>query len=84
MFNIFFDHKFFYGIEEVQKLGEMEDFALYSRNYNRLSCVMEKVGIYYIGSLCETFDGCYGVFHTSSFIDPHGLSRYTVIPLNLV
>ncbi|XP_019185655.1 PREDICTED: cinnamoyl-CoA reductase-like SNL6 [Ipomoea nil] len=27
--------------------------------------------------LCEAFRGCHAVFHTSSFIDPHGISGYT-------
>ncbi|GLU01669.1 hypothetical protein SLE2022_189660 [Rubroshorea leprosula] len=28
-------------------------------------------------SLCDAFRGCHAVFHTSSFIDPHGISGYT-------
>jgi hypothetical protein len=31
-----------------------------------------------IESLQEAFQGCRGVFHTSAFIDPAGLSGYTV------
>lgn len=31
-----------------------------------------------LDSLCEAFRGCHAVFHTSSFIDPHGISGYTV------
>lgn len=31
-----------------------------------------------IESLLEAFEGCRGVFHTSAFIDPAGLSGYTV------
>nr|GLL18805.1 cinnamoyl-CoA reductase-like SNL6 [Ipomoea trifida] len=30
-----------------------------------------------LDSLCEAFRGCHAVFHTSSFIDPHGISGYT-------
>ena len=69
--------------KELQKLGEMEEFSLYSAN-NRLSGVVVNVATDSIASIYEDFDGCYGVFHTSSFIDPHGLSGYTVSPLNLV
>lgn len=29
-------------------------------------------------SLCEAFRGCHAIFHTSSFIDPHGISGYSV------
>lgn len=29
-------------------------------------------------SLHEAFDGCVGVFHTSSLVDPGGISGYTV------
>lgn len=29
-------------------------------------------------SLCDAFRGCHAVFHTSSFIDPHGISGYSV------
>ncbi|KAK6266484.1 hypothetical protein QUC31_017321 [Theobroma cacao] len=28
-------------------------------------------------SLCDAFRGCHAVFHTSSFIDPHGISGYS-------
>ena len=68
--------------KELQKLGEMEEFSLYSAN-NILSGVVVNVVVDSIASISEAFDGCYGVFHTS-FIDPHGLSGYTVSPLNLV
>lgn len=33
-------------------------------------------------SLCDAFRGCHAVFHTSSFIDPHGVSGYSVSLLN--
>lgn len=29
-------------------------------------------------SLANAFDGCRGVFHTSSFLDPSGLTGYSV------
>ena len=28
--------------------------------------------------LCSAFSGCHAIFHTSSFIDPHGVSGYSV------
>ena len=31
-----------------------------------------------IGSLEKAFEGCRGVFHTTAFTDPAGLSGYTV------
>lgn len=31
-----------------------------------------------LDSLCNAFRGCHVVFHTSSFIDPQGISGYTV------
>jgi hypothetical protein len=31
-----------------------------------------------LDSLCDAFSGCHAVFHTSSFIDPHGISGYSV------
>ena len=27
-----------------------------------------------IDSLCDAFRGCHAIFHTSSFVDPHGVS----------
>ncbi|KAJ8751847.1 hypothetical protein K2173_026045 [Erythroxylum novogranatense] len=30
-----------------------------------------------LDSLCNAFRGCHAVFHTSSFIDPHGISGYS-------
>lgn len=33
-----------------------------------------------IESLSMAFQGCRGVFHTSAFVDPAGLSGYTVSP----
>lgn len=35
-----------------------------------------------LDSLCHAFRGCHAVFHTSSFIDPHGVSGYSVSFLN--
>jgi hypothetical protein len=35
-------------------------------------------------SLHRAFDGCAGVFHTSAFVDPGGMSGYTVSAPNSV
>ncbi|XP_077244050.1 cinnamoyl-CoA reductase-like SNL6 [Tasmannia lanceolata] len=39
------------------------------------SVVIAKMGD--LSSLCEAFRGCHAVFHTSSFIDPKGISGYS-------
>lgn len=31
-----------------------------------------------VESLTQAFDGCRGVFHTAAFVDPAGLSGYSV------
>ena len=36
-----------------------------------------------LDSLCDAFRGCHAVFHTSSFIDLHGASGYSVSFLNI-
>lgn len=43
---------------------------------NSISAIMAKMTE--VESLSEAFQGCRGIFHTSSFIDPLGLSGYTV------
>lgn len=43
---------------------------------NKISAVMAKLTE--IESLSEAFQGCRGVFHTSAFTDPAGISGYTV------
>ncbi|XP_002305963.4 cinnamoyl-CoA reductase-like SNL6 isoform X2 [Populus trichocarpa] len=30
-----------------------------------------------LDSLCDAFSGCHAVFHTSSFLDPHGITGYS-------
>ncbi|KAM7279642.1 hypothetical protein ACFE04_006776 [Oxalis oulophora] len=30
-----------------------------------------------VESLCDAFRGCHAIFHTSSFIDPHGITGYS-------
>lgn len=44
---------------------------------NRLeSVVVAKMGN--LDRLCDAFKGCHAIFHTSSFIDPHSVSGYSV------
>lgn len=31
-----------------------------------------------VDSLSDAFRGCHAIFHTSSFVDPHGISGYSV------
>uniref|UniRef100_A0A0C9RYK1 TSA: Wollemia nobilis Ref_Wollemi_Transcript_3657_1439 transcribed RNA sequence n=1 Tax=Wollemia nobilis TaxID=56998 RepID=A0A0C9RYK1_9CONI len=60
--------------DELQKLREMEEFATWS---DRAVGVVTNILAEDAAALSEVFEGCYGVFHTSSFIDPHGLSGFT-------
>lgn len=58
--------------DDMEKLREME----MTREEN-LQVVMANLTD--IQSLRSAFEGCRGVFHTSAFTDPAGLSGYTVI-----
>lgn len=40
------------------------------------SVVVAKMGN--LDMLCDAFRGCHAIFHTSSFIDPHGVTGYSV------
>ena len=64
----------FANIEDLDKLREMEMFGENGRDgvWTVMANVMDPV------SLHEAFDGCVGVFHTSSLVDPGGISGYTV------
>ncbi|KAG2625546.1 cinnamoyl-CoA reductase-like SNL6 [Panicum virgatum] len=59
--------------EDLDKLREMEMFGENGRDgvWTVMANVMDPV------SLHEAFDGCVGVFHTSSLVDPGGISGYT-------
>nr|AIX92146.1 cinnamoyl-CoA reductase 1 [Betula platyphylla] len=61
--------------EDINKLREMETSGEMRPTNNNISVVMAKLTD--IESLSEAFQGCRGVFHTSGFIDPAGLSGYT-------
>ncbi|KAL1318879.1 hypothetical protein HN51_071166 [Arachis hypogaea] len=58
--------------EDIEKVREMKE----SREGNgKLEVVMGKLSD--VDSLLNAFEGCHGVFHTSAFTDPAGLSGYT-------
>ncbi|XP_042394855.1 cinnamoyl-CoA reductase-like SNL6 [Zingiber officinale] len=59
--------------EDLDKLRETEMFGEMGRDgvWAVIANVMD------LESLCHAFDGCTGVFHTSSVVDPAGLSGYT-------
>ncbi|KAK8710237.1 hypothetical protein V6N13_145571 [Hibiscus sabdariffa] len=61
--------------EDVEKLREMEISGEMMACEAKISVVMAKPNE--IEGLMEAFDGCFGVFHTSSFADPAGLSGYS-------
>lgn len=59
--------------EDMDKLREMEMFGEDGRDgvWTVMANVMDPE------SLHRAFDGCAGVFHTSAFVDPGGMSGYT-------
>ncbi|KAK3137907.1 hypothetical protein QOZ80_5AG0362000 [Eleusine coracana subsp. coracana] len=59
--------------EDLDKLREIEMFGENGRDgiWTVMANVMDPQ------SLNEAFDGCVGVFHTSSLVDPGGISGYT-------
>jgi len=57
--------------EEMEKVKEIEKSA-----EGKLEAIMAKLTD--IDGLEKAFQGCRGVFHTSAFTDPAGLSGYTV------
>ncbi|XVF14093.1 hypothetical protein REPUB_Repub09cG0027600 [Reevesia pubescens] len=62
--------------EDVEKLREMEiSGEILMACKNKISVVMAKPTE--IQGLLEAFDGCRGVFHTSAFADPAGISGYS-------
>ena len=60
--------------EDLDKLREMEMFGENGRDgvWTVMANVMDPE------SLHRAFNGCVGVFHTSSLVDPGGISGYTV------
>ncbi|XP_015879069.2 cinnamoyl-CoA reductase-like SNL6 [Ziziphus jujuba] len=61
--------------EDIENVREMERGERRMSNDKAISAVMAKLTE--TESLSEAFNGCRGVFHTSSFVDPAGLSGYT-------
>ncbi|XP_016462186.1 cinnamoyl-CoA reductase-like SNL6 [Nicotiana tabacum] len=61
----------------IQNQANLEDMKeLMREEMEQLeSVVVAKMGD--LESLCSAFRGCHAIFHTSSFIDPHGISGYT-------
>ncbi|XP_010925686.1 cinnamoyl-CoA reductase-like SNL6 [Elaeis guineensis] len=59
--------------EDLDKLRDMEMFGEMGRDgaWAVMANVMD------LDSLCRAFDGCTGVFHTSAFVDPGGVSGYS-------
>ncbi|CAM8891231.1 unnamed protein product [Rhodiola kirilowii] len=53
--------------EDMEKLGEMRS--------NRITAVL--ANLMEPENLVDALDGCHGVFHTTSFIDPAGFSGYS-------
>ncbi|KAL6006995.1 hypothetical protein ACLOJK_032491 [Asimina triloba] len=60
--------------DDVERFREMEAFQ--ERGHQRVSALL--VTLTELDSLCKAFDGCHGVFHTSCFADPSGVSGYSV------
>ncbi|XP_010425566.1 PREDICTED: cinnamoyl-CoA reductase-like SNL6 [Camelina sativa] len=59
--------------DELERVRVMKDEM--AKFYGRIEAVSAKLTE--IESLVDAFDGCYGVFHTSGFIDPSGVSGYS-------
>lgn len=57
-------------------MREMETSGEMRLNNSIVEVVMAKLTD--VESLTEAFDGCRGVFHTAAFVDPAGLSGYSV------
>ncbi|KAL5860480.1 hypothetical protein ACOSQ3_001790 [Xanthoceras sorbifolium] len=61
--------------EDVEKLRELESSGEMRTCNNHVSVVTAKLT--QVEDLVQAFDGCRGVFHTSAFTDPAGLSGYS-------
>jgi len=62
------------NIENIQKSRETEGHGEIGNNLEKSNCKTK----WCVESLEKVFDGCRGVFHTSAFSYPAGLSRYTL------
>ncbi|XP_044501601.1 cinnamoyl-CoA reductase-like SNL6 [Mangifera indica] len=61
--------------EDIEKLREMESSGEMRTYNNNLSVVTAKLTD--VEDVVEAFEGCCGIFHTSAFVDPVGLSGYS-------
>lgn len=57
-------------------MSEMEADAETASFSNRITSVVSRLTE--TESLIKAFDGCAGVFHTTAFVDPAGISGYSV------
>ena len=57
-------------------MSEMEADAETAAFGNRITTVVSRLTE--TESLIKAFDGCDGVFHTAAFVDPAGISGYSV------
>lgn len=55
---------------------DMKEFMREEEISQLESLVVAKIGD--VESLCNAFRGCHAIFHTSAFIDPRGITGYTV------
>uniref|UniRef100_A0A6N2LT08 3-beta hydroxysteroid dehydrogenase/isomerase domain-containing protein n=1 Tax=Salix viminalis TaxID=40686 RepID=A0A6N2LT08_SALVM len=62
----------------VQNQADLEDLKgqMKEDDMNKLESVVV-ARMKDLESLCDAFRGCHAVFHTSSFVDPHGISGYS-------
>ncbi|EEF28742.1 cinnamoyl-CoA reductase, putative [Ricinus communis] len=62
----------------IQNQVDLEDMRclISDEELNKLESVMV-AKMQDLDSLCAVFSGCHAIFHTSSFIDPHGISGYS-------
>ena len=65
-----------FAAEDIEKVKEMERCGHMRTAEGNFQVFMAKLTD--VDSLVKAFEGCRGVFHTSAFTDPAGLSGYTV------
>lgn len=70
-----------FNAEDLEKLREMEITGeMRQSKSSTVEAVMANLND--VQSLSEAFNGCRGVFHTAAFVDPAGLSGYSVCLLS--
>lgn len=71
-----------FNAEDLEKLREMEITGeMRQSKSSTVEAVMANLND--VQSLSEAFNGCRGVFHTAAFVDPAGLSGYSVCVFTL-